>query len=556
MTRSRTVIFWGAGATASLGFPITSVQSAFLRRLASTGDSKGQPLRDRARCALQNNAVEPWISALEDLLTILGDDEKPEELRTGAFTPAQMKAMRKNWRRGANDDELRNRIANLRTLYDWPALKAAIDICPGMIGKRSFQLLDLFNILDMHARNGHGFPMKTGKLLPPQRVTGARNTLKMLVQTIFYIHWHESARKSPNLKHHYDFAATLAWRMQRQGLSLAQSGTEFYTPAFYMGDVSFVCLNWDPVGLWCQFVANGDLNRSPSVPHVDSPACKLKIFHDLGHFVAGPKVKKDPANRAAPYHPMNETVARRLNDPEHSASDRIRLTKFLFPHGCLWWRECPNCGKLSSYMGDEWERNSSTLLPPPPLRAFVPRTVEFEHCTDEERNAWNAGKADARDCIHCHTPTEIHHTPLQMQSNFKSAPPPFMDEIQRDMRLVYNNADHVVFMGYSLPPDDVDYRAFFSAHRRRYPDKPNDSVKCSVVGTGGDHRWLGPSDWPRKLGTMKEGEPPHTTLEVARDLFGEQNVRFYGGGIPQVWLDGGSNVTESAVERLFTWSES
>ena len=55
---------------------------------------------------------------------------------------------------------------------------------------------------------------------------------------------------------------------------------------------------------------------------------------------------------------------------------------------------------------------------------------------------------------------------------------------------------------------------------------------------------------------MKEGEAPRITLEAARDLFGQENVRFYGGGIPQVWLDGGSNVTESAVERLFTWSES
>ena len=293
------------------------------------------------------------------------------------------------------------------------------------------------------------------------------------------------------------------------------------------------------------------------MPYVGSPACKLKVFHDLGHFVAGPRVIKDPTNRNVPYHPMNETVARRLNDPEHSAADRIRITKFLFPHGCLWWRECPNCGKLSSYMGDEWNTSSPTLLPPPPLRAFLPRTAKFEHRTDEERNAWNEGKMDLRECIHCDTPTEIHHTPLQMQSNFKSPPPPFMDEMQRDMRVVCQHADHVVFMGYSLPPDDVEYRAFFAAHRRRDSNKSKGSVKCSVVvGRDGDCRWLGPSEWPRELSGMDEGKAPRITLEAARDLFGEKNVRFYGGGIPQVWLDGGSNVTPSAVERLFTWSES
>ena len=77
-----------------------------------------------------------------------------------------------------------------------------------------------------------------------------------------------------------------------------------------------------------------------------------------------------------------------------------------------------------------------------------------------------------------------------MQSNFKSAPPPYIEEIQRDLRAVVQEADHIVFMGYSLPPDDVDYRAFFAARRSRGPERP---VKCSVVvGKDGERRWLGP----------------------------------------------------------------
>ena len=52
---------------------------------------------------------------------------------------------------------------------------------------------------------------------------------------------------------------------------------------------------------------------------------------------------------------------------------------------------------------------------------------------------------------------------------------------------------------------------------------------------------------------MDEGKAPRTTLEAARDLFGEENVRFYGGGIPNVFLDGGG-VTASAVDRLLTWT--
>ena len=56
------------------------------------------------------------------------------------------------------------------------------------------------------------------------------------------------------------------------------------------------------------------------------------------------------------------------------------------------------------------------------------------------------------------------------------------------------------------------------------------------------------------LETMNEGEPPRTTLEAARDLFGGENVRFYGAGIPNVFVDGGM-VTDSAVEELPVWGK-
>ena len=167
--------------------------------------------------------------------------------------------------------------------------------------------------------------------------------------------------------------------------------------------------------------------------------------------------------------------------------------------------------------------------------------------------AWEKGEVDARACVHCQTLTYAHHTQTLMQSSFKGPPPPFLDEIKRDLRVAVQNADHIVLMGYSLPPDDVDYRAFLAARCRRDPDNP---VKCSVVSLLNEHRpqyWFGPSEWPAMLRNMDEGKALRTTLEAARDLFGEENVRFYGGGIPNVFLDGGG-VTASAVDRLLTWT--
>ena len=547
MTRSRrTVIFWGAGATAEIGMQTTVQQPRTLRKFAS-GRERRNSLTQRIRDALGDKAVEPWTSALHDLLTILGDGDETEE--TASIFPVtqdQMEAMRCNWQHGADEDEIRNRIITLRTLYDWPALKAVIKVCPGVQGDggKSFQLNDLFNVLDMHGQSGHGFRVKEREFLTPQRVLGARNALKMLLHAMLYIDWHYGRRENKRiLEHHYDFAKALGRRMQRQGRELDGSRTHFDSRDFYMGDVSFVSLNYDPIALWCQFVANRDLNRCASVPHIGVPASRLQVFHDLGHFVAGPRVgtRKD-RDPKTPWHPMNEASAQRLNDSDHGSGDRVRISKFLFPHGCLWWRECPDCGKLSSYMGDAWEWDSPTLIPPPPLKAFV-QGEGFRSRLDEAR-AWDKGEVDARACVHCQTLTYAHHTQTLMQSSFKGPSPPFLEEIKRDLRVAVQNADHIVLMGYSLPPDDVDYRAFFAARRRR-----GESVKCSVVvGRGNGPQWFRHGSFP----DMEKGKAPRTTLEAARDLFGEENVRFYGGGIPNVFLDGG-RVTDSAVNRLLTW---
>ena len=548
MTRpKRTVIFWGAGATAALGIRTTADQTSALRALALEQGS----LNQRIGCALQHGVQEPWTPALRDLLTILGDvRSSQEEVPAVAITRQQLDVMRRNSAPGASEDVLRDCITSLRTLYDWPALKAVIGVCPGVknaTGKEStFQLNDLFNVLDMHGQSGHGFRDKHDNFLTPQRVLGARNALKMLLQALFYIDWQCSREHNRSeLEHHYDFAKTLGRRMQREGLEL--SSNSFESRHFYMGDVSFVSMNYDPVALWCQFVANRELNESPNVPHVGSPASKLQIFHDLGHFVAGSRVEEKKGLEGTPWHPMNEASAQRLNDRDHRSEHRIRITKFLFPHGCLWWRECPNCGKLSSYMGDEWETDSPTLIPPPPLKAFM-HDVKYRHRSEDERNAWAKGEVDARTCVHCPTLTYAHHTQTVMQSSFKSRPPPFLDEIKRDLRVAVQDAKHIVLMGYSLPPDDVDYRAFFAARRPR-------PVKCSVVDLvdkGHAARWYGAEAWPSLLAKMDMGKPPRTTLEAARDLFGEKNVRFYSGGIPNVFLDGG-RVTDAAVSKLLKW---
>ena len=429
----------------------------------------------------------------------------------------------------------------------------AVALCPERTST-GFELVDLFNLLDMHHQSGHGFPDREKTFLTPQRVIGARGALGLLIQAMLYVDWNAKARNGRDLKHHEDFANALGCRMQDEGRRIATRGGpyDFELDDFILGDIDFVSLNWDPIGLWAQFVANRGLNEALNVPHVGSPAHKLALYHELGYFVAGPRVDKAHAGSKV-WQPMNVSSARQLNDRKHGANLRIRISRYLFPHGCLWWRECPNCGRLSSYIGDMWEMGSASLLPPPPLRAFVDVGQFKSWCAGEEEEKWRLGEVDARACVHCKTLTYAHHTPVVMQTNFKTAPPPFLDEIQREMRVVVQEADHIVLAGYSLPRDDVTYRAFFAARTRRNLNGGKDAgrkVRCSVVGL--DDRYG--EGWIYPAAIQANGERPEA-VKNAQDVFGDENVRFFGGGLPGVFLDGGTRVSARAVDRMLAWDK-
>jgi hypothetical protein len=553
----RNLIFWGAGATQALGMRTTAEQGKFLRCLADVQSSgkpnerhAGKPLRQRISEALGRNRGKRWHDALFDLVTILGDGDASYG-SISEVDAEHIDAMRRNWRPGLTNEQLRGRIIGFRIVYDWPALKLVVGICPG-ISTDAFKLNDLFNVLDMHIHSGHGVrvPARRGPsasesssedFLDARRLIGAKNALLIILIASFYIDYQECiASRAASLRHYYDFATLLARRMQRQGLDLAGQ-QELEQPSFYQGDVGFVSLNYDPIILWMQFLANRELNENPSVSHVGSPAIPLHIFHDFGHLIPARRIGKGPDNW--PWYPLNEGAAQRLNEVKGGGGYKVRLIKFLFPHGCLCWRECPNCGKLSTYHPDKWDIGDPRLFPPPPLFAFDDDPLP-DWITDDERDQREKGRVDVRKCLHCRTLTYAHHTQAVMQSSFKPQPPSFIEEIQRDLRATTMKASHLIFMGYSFPLDDVTYRAFFSARCQR------GGVRCTVVTKDDDNPGWYARDELKGL-KLNGAFPGASPVHAACDIFGTDHVRFYGGGIPDVFLDEG-RATDVKLEQLLT----
>lgn len=554
MTQPENLIFWGAGATAALGIRTTVEQGKFISLLAG-GEGSDTPLKQRVADALGSAVAEPWHSALYELITILGDSAASYR-SIHDISAEQMEIMRRNWElsEGEDEEEIKRRIVHLRLIYDWPALKSVVGICPGNSAE-AFRINDLFNLLDMHIPPKFGVrarPGEEGRRAKPEyeqqffdsrRLVGAKNALLLILIALFHIDYQMClATKQERLEQYRAFAIQIALRAQQRGRELAHRGTRFDSPDFYQNDVGFVSLNYDPIGLWIQFIANRELNAAANAPHIGSSGTPLHLFHDFGHLIPARGVERKDA--AWPWYPLNEAAAQRLNEESYPSGYRVRLTKFLFPHGSLCWRECPDCGKLSAYHGHQWNLRATGLFPPPPLKAFDPTPCP-EWIPRDEREIREKGGVDGRKCLHCGTLTYAHHTQAVMQSSFKAQPPSFIEEIQRELRATVTRAKHIILMGYSLPPDDVTYRAFFSARRGRRKDEP---VACTIVTWDESNPdWYG----PRAMETRDFSK--NKVVEAARDIFEKGNVRFYGGGVPNVFLDGGT-ATKERLEKLLNWS--
>ena len=313
IAQPQNIIFWGAGATTALGIRTTAEQEQFLHRVTAASDS-GEPLQERVAKALGPKVAEPWHTALFDLITILGDGEEAYD-SINDVNGEQLEAMRRNWLCGASDEELRRRIVDLRLIYDWPALKSVLSICPGSATDK-FRLNDLFNLLDMHIPTGLGVrtPARQGisdpkkqpgeQFFDARRLIGAKNALLMILIASFYIDYQVCiASKQEVLQQYYGFAKALGRRMQRQSLELSTQH-ELDEPAFYQGDVGFVSLNYDPIALWVQFLANRELNKDPHAPGVGSSPVPLHLFHDFGHLIPARRIGR--ADDDWPWYPLNE----------------------------------------------------------------------------------------------------------------------------------------------------------------------------------------------------------------------------------------------------------
>jgi hypothetical protein len=530
-------IFWGAGATGSLGMSQTAHQGEMIKALSQDNTH----LKDRVKGVFYNNADE-----VTDLLIVLGD-KLVSNLFT--FTDEEFSAAQRLFA-GVSEKELKEHIVYLREVYDWDALKRIIRIIP-KCEEMGNLLRDLFNIIDMHIKTGQGFYVESDAQGEPyhiahSRLVPARNCLVMLVNLSFYLSYQKLLNEEKKLEPYKEFCFALSKLMLEEGLEKSSNGWQLKDRDFYLFSYAVISMNFDPLFIWFLFNAHKELNNSP--PNIGSPPQPMKLFHDFGIFMG---VRDIDNMDWKVWYPFNETVVQRLNDIKYNSGRRARIGKFYFPHGCSCWRECRNCGKLTAQFGDEWSFHSRSLFPNP----IIPGIGRAKPRTEKEKKVAGT-RSDAIQCVYCGTLTFACDTPMIMQTSFKGDQPHYLEDVQRDLKVCLENTKHIVLMGYSLPSDDVIWRSILAARKSR--DRAN-KVRCSViVGYEGEDRWLSGKDLESFLEKYSSERPAkkaavgYDAVISAKEIFGLENVRAYTGGIPQVWMRGGC--VQTNISKILAWS--
>ena len=288
----------------------------------------------------------------------------------------------------------------------------------------SFTVMQLYNLLDEHIRSESKY-----RNFYYTDAIKAREEMLEYLQEIF-TEKTQSALNSPFLDEYIDFFKELA-KINLQDKQKILSTSDLQTEEFIFSKFSYISLNWDVMFIWCMFQAHKELNeQNHNWFSVKGKNVKLKTFNDFGIYLATKSLKENSNGKK--WFPYNETVAMRINDTDHLSDRIVTLIKTYFSHGQTNWLECPKCGNVSMYLGDTWDKRSSTL-------PMSPKTYK---------------------CVHCREDIDIKNSAMLLQTLIKKKPSYIM-EIQKKMRLEIENAERIIFVGYSLPDDDFEYRTMF-----------------------------------------------------------------------------------------------
>ena len=314
-----------------------------------------------------------------------------------------------------------------------------------------------------------------------------KNTVKAIVFSLFY----DALRQSVDDTKMLDFYYNLGIKAINKQLT---SANEIEKRSFIFTDYAIINLNWDLLSIIPILQAHKKINEEKHFLNIDDKYAQIKLFNDFAAFMACNSKDNNDV-----WYPYNESVAIRTNRLKHNPERVVRLVKTFFPHGLMNLYKCRCCAKHTLNLGD----------------LSLESLLENKLLEDEQNDV-------VFTCPHCGN--DIHALDIDFleQTNHKIINS-YLHEIQFDMQNTLSHTDEIVFIGYSLPKDDIDYNEILIS-------QTTNVKKVKVVLFDGnyiDDNDFYPADYFTKLNQEKRD-----TIKRFIDIFGKDKTLFNFSGSP------------------------
>lgn len=294
---------------------------------------------------------------------------------------------------------------------------------------KKYGINDVFNLIDTALYLKTGLYVNKDGIEHKIEYTELLQTKRKLISTIF-----EEFKKNIEAmddcfyKRYVDFYYQLA---KRELSKKIECNVDMQKREFFIADYSIINFNWDLCSLFPIIEANKKLNHENDRYINKEGLPQLRMYTDFNYECAS--LMDD-----VPWFPFTEPAAAVSNSEKHNGKRRVVLLKAFYPHGLMNSFKCPKCARHSLYLGEKLEIKN------------LCKSMNFS----KDKPLYK--------CPNCGTEISAKDFNVLVQSNFKDRNS-FLEETRIKMFCELESAERLVFIGYSMPQDDIDYRTFFKS---------------------------------------------------------------------------------------------
>lgn len=311
-------------------------------------------------------------------------------------------------------------------------LKKLHKILDGRFGKDNYDVNDVYNFIDNALLMNVDLHCDNETIKSYDVLKCKRDLIAFVFNEFINAMKENNEKNTSDYQKHVDFYYRLADQELNDKFNKILHAPE--NRENFVSNYAIINFNWDFYSIFAIKEAHERLNHENArfLPICDNP--QLRMYTDFNCESAS-KYRNDEL-----WYPFTESAAKVINKKEFNSNRRVVLTKAYFPHGLMNLFKCPKCARHSFYLGD------------------LKKEKLFDLNYSENNN-------DVYACPYCKAKVTAYDFDVLIQSNFKTRNA-YFEELRLRMFSEMETAENLVFIGYSMPNDDHDYKTFFKSLNR------------------------------------------------------------------------------------------